>query len=303
MRPDFESVRLLTHLNPTPQPPGRTVVIGAAGFVGGAVAARLGRQGAKVLAVSRRDVDLLAPDASKTLKALLRSGDAVVAAAARAPCKDMPMLIDNMIITRAILDAIRAVEVSHVINVSSDAVYPDEPLPLTEQIPAAPTTFHGVMHLAREIAFSNTVKAPLAIVRPSLLYGAHDPHNGYGPNRFRRQANAGENIVLFGNGEERRDHVLIDDVGELVSRMLAHRSSGVLNIATGMVHSFRAIAEKAIDLAPRKVSISSRPRQGPMPHNGYRPFDIAALREAFPDFAYTPLIEGMRKVQSTTANA
>ena len=278
-------------------------MIGAAGFVGGAVAARLGRQGAKVLAVSRRDVDLLAPDASKTLKALLRSGDAVVAAAARAPCKDMPMLIDNMIITRAILDAIRAVEVSHVINVSSDAVYPDEPLPLTEQIPAAPTTFHGVMHLAREIAFSNTVKAPLAIVRPSLLYGAHDPHNGYGPNRFRRQANAGENIVLFGNGEERRDHVLIDDFAELVSRMLAHRSSGVLNIATGMVHSFRAIAEKAIDLAPRKVSINSRPRQGPMPHNGYRPFDIAALREAFPDFAYTPLIEGMRKVQSTTANA
>lgn len=278
-------------------------MIGATGFVGGAVAARLGRQGATVLAVSRRDVDLLAPDASKTLKALLRAGDAVVAAAARAPCKDMPMLIDNMIITRAILDAISAVEVSHVINVSSDAVYPDEPLPLTEQIPAAPTTFHGVMHLAREIAFSNTVKAPLAIVRPSLLYGAHDPHNGYGPNRFRRQANAGEDIVLFGNGEERRDHVLIDDVAELVSRMLAHRSSGVLNIATGMVHSFRAIAEKAIDLAPRKVSISSRPRQGPMPHNGYRPFDIAALREAFPDFAYTPLIEGMTKVQSTTANA
>lgn len=278
-------------------------MIGAAGFVGGAVAARLGRQGATVLAVSRRDVDLLDADASKTLKALLRAGDAVVAAAARAPCKDMPMLIDNMIITRVILDAISAVEVSHVINVSSDAVYPDEPLPLTEQIPAAPTTLHGVMHLAREIAFSNTVKAPLAIVRPSLLYGAHDPHNGYGPNRFRRQANAGENIVLFGNGEERRDHVLIDDFAELVSRMLAHRSSGVLNIATGMVHSFRAIAEKAIDLAPRKVSINSRPRQGPMPHNGYRPFDIAAVRKAFPDFAYTTLIEGMTKVQSTAANA
>lgn len=278
------------------------MVIGAGGFVGGAVVTRLKRQGANVLAVSRQDVDLLAPNAAKTLRALLQPDDAIVAAAARAPCKDTAMLIDNMIITKAILDALTGMPVSHIINISSDAVYPDEPLPLTEQIPAAPTTYHGVMHLAREIAFSNEVKAPLAILRPSLLYGADDPHNGYGPNRFRRQANAGEEIVLFGEGEERRDHVLIDDVADLVARVLARRSRGILNIATGTVHSFRSIAEKAVDLATRKVSISSRPRQGPMPHNGYRPFDIAATRAAFPDFAYTPLFEGMAKAQRAVVN-
>ena len=32
-----------------------------------------------------------------------------------------------------------------------------------------------------------------------------------------------------------------------------------------------------------------------MPHNGYRPFDIAASRAAFPDFAYTPLEDGLVK--------
>ena len=190
------------------------MVIGAGGFVGGAVVARLKHQGGNVLAVSRQDVDLLAPHAAESLKTLLRPSDAVVAVAARAPCKDMSMLIDNMIITKTILGAIAAVEVSHVINISSDAVYPDEPVPLTEKTPAAPTTYHGVMHLAREVAFAHEVKAPLAILRPTLLYGVEDPHNGYGPNRFRRQANAGEDIVLFGDGEERRDHVLIDDVAE-----------------------------------------------------------------------------------------
>jgi nucleoside-diphosphate-sugar epimerase len=292
---------LLTHLNPTPNFPGRTVVIGAAGFLGGAVLARLVRQGANVLAVSRRDVDLLVPGAAQILKALLREGDAVVAAAARAPCKDMSMLIDNMVITRAILGAITGIDVSHVINISSDAVYPDEPLPLTEQTPAAPTTYHGVMHLAREIAFLSEIKAPLAVLRPSLLYGVDDPHNGYGPNRFRRQANAGEEIVLFGDGEEQRDHVLIDDAAELVTRVLAHRSSGILNIATGAVHSFRDIAERAVTLAPRKVPISGRPRQGPMPHKGYRPFDISAAHLAFPDFSYTPLFEGMAKAQRPVA--
>jgi nucleoside-diphosphate-sugar epimerase len=293
---------LLTHLNSVPELPQRTVVIGAGGFVGGAVVARLRHQRANVLAVGRQDVDLLASNAVEKLSTLLRPDDAVVAAAARAPCKDMAMLIDNMIMTKVMLAAITTVDVSHVINISSDAVYPDEPLPLTEKTPAAPTTFHGVMHLAREIAFSSEIKAPLTILRPSLLYGAEDPHNGYGPNRFRRQANAGENIILFGNGEERRDHVLIDDVADLVTRVLARRSRGILNIATGTVHSFRAIAEIAVKLAPHRVSISSRPRQGPMPHNGYRPFDIAAARAAFSDFAYTPLFEGMAKAQRAVVN-
>ena len=34
-----------------------------------------------------------------------------------------------------------------------------------------------------------------------------------------------------------------------------------------------------------------------MPHDGYRPFDIAACRAAFPDFHYTPLAEGLARVQ------
>jgi len=49
---------------------------------------------------------------------------------------------------------------------------------------------------------------PLAILRPTLVYGAGDPHNGYGPNRFRRLASANQPIVLFGEGEERRPAVL-----------------------------------------------------------------------------------------------
>jgi len=32
-----------------------------------------------------------------------------------------------------------------------------------------------------------------------------------------------------------------------------------------------------------------------MPHNGYRPFDVAATRAAFPDFRYLPLAEGLQR--------
>jgi UDP-glucose 4-epimerase len=187
------------------------------------------------------------------------------------------------------------------VNISSDAVYADGPLPLTETSPTAPTSIHGAMHLAREIAFSSTLKSPLATLRPSLLYGAGDPHNGYGPNRFRRLANEDKDIVLFGEGEERRDHVLIDDVAELIFRVLTRRSAGTLNIASGETHSFRDIAERIVATAAHQVAIKSSPRNGPMPHNGYRPFDIAACRAAFPDFSFTPISEGIVSTQHTTA--
>lgn len=292
---------MLTHHNTSPQLPRRTVIIGAAGFVGAAVTGALRIEGATVVPLARAEVDLLAPEAAKTLAGFLQRGDAVVAVAARAPCKDMAMLVDNMAMAKAMLDAIAAVEPSHVVNISSDAVYPDEPVPLFEVTPAAPTTPHGVMHLAREIGFASMVKCPLANLRPTLIYGAADPHNGYGPNRFRRDANAGRDIVLFGEGEERRDHVYIDDVAEIVLRVLKHRSSGILNIASGAVHSFRDVAEKVVALSGKAVAVKGSPRNGPMPHKGYRPFDVAATSQAFLGFRYTALPEGLARAQQVGA--
>jgi nucleoside-diphosphate-sugar epimerase len=136
-----------------------------------------------------------------------------------------------------------------------------------------------------------------------LIYGADDPHNGYGPNRFRRLAAAGKEIVLFGAGEERRDHVWIEDVAELAVRMIARRSRGSLNAATGTVISFRDAAEAVAALFGRPVAIASSPRSGPMPHDGYRPFDVAATRSAFPDFAYTLPRAGFAKVHAEAAGA
>lgn len=292
---------MLVHQLESAISPKRVVVMGAGGFVGGAVAARLAREGVPVLRLGRAEVDLLAADASPRLASLLRPEDVFVAVSARAPCKNADMLVENMIMARAMVGALAQVPAAHVVNISSDAVYADSPGPLTESSCASPGSLHGAMHLAREVLFASEQKAPLALLRPSLLYGAADPHNGYGPNRFRRQAARGEDIVLFGEGEERRDHVYIDDVAEIVARVLFRRSTGVLNIATGEVHSFRAIAEKVVKRSGRPVAIKGSPRSGPMPHGGYRAFDIAACRAAFPDFHYTPIDKGLALAQSETA--
>lgn len=288
---------MIEHGNTRPAKPERVAIVGAGGFVGGAIADRLEAEGIAVARITRKDVDLLASGAETVLAALLRPGDVVIAAAAMAPCKTPEMLADNLRLATALVRAIGRVAVAHVVNIGSDAVFADEPVPLTEASPKAPGGYHGVMHLAREILFGTEVAVPLVTLRPTLIYGAGDPHGGYGPNQFRRKANRGEDIALFGAGEERRDHVAVTDVAELATRVVLRRSCGSLNVASGTVTSFRAVAERAVALSPRKVAITGSPRQGPMPHNGYRPFDIAAISRAFSDFRPTSLAEGMAAAQ------
>jgi nucleoside-diphosphate-sugar epimerase len=153
-----------------------------------------------------------------------------------------------------------------------------------------PGSLHGLMHVTREGMLRHGTKLPLAILRPSLLYGLADPHNGYGPNAFGRLAAAGQPITLFGEGEEQRDHVLIDDVAEIVYRVLTRRSTGVLNIATGQSHSFRSVAELAASRVQSPVAVIGTARRNPITH---RHFDITACLTAFPDFAYRALADGL----------
>jgi nucleoside-diphosphate-sugar epimerase len=289
---------MLHHHNSSPIAPTRTVVLGSGGFIGCAILRTLDASGRSVVGLARKELDLLADGAAERLASLLRPDDALVIVSARAPCKTPAMMLENIGMMAAVGEAIAKRSAAHLVYVSSDAVYADGPLPLTEASPAAPTSLHGAMHLAREHMLQSVAGSiPLAILRPTLVYGAGDPHNGYGPNRFRRLANRGETIVLFGDGEERRDHVDVADIAEIVALVLDHRSAGVLNVATGTVASFRALAEKAVALAAKPVSIKGSPRNGPMPHNGYRPFDPAATLAAFPAFNYTAIDAGLTRAQ------
>jgi len=290
---------LLNHFHAVPKNPTRVVIMGAGGFVGGAIRRRLERRGVETLPLSRSRVDLLRPDGGATLAAELRSDDALVAVSAIAPVRTPTMLRDNIIMIEAMAEALSKSPVSHVLNIGSDAIYHDSPDPLSESSCRAPGSLHGVMHLIREIMLADAAgQTPFASLRPTLIYGADDPHDGYGPNRFRRLAEKGEAITLFGDGEERRDHVWVEDVAELAVRMLLHRSSGALNAATGTVISFREVAEATVAEIDPHVEIKPTSRTGPMPHNGYRPFDPAATRAAFPDFTYTAPLDGIPKARA-----
>lgn len=289
---------MLAHLNANPTNPSRVVILGAGGFVSGAAQRRLQAIGVPTLALSRQDLDLSHLDATTQLATYLRPDDSLLFVAAKAPVKSAAMLIDNIRIGKTLCDALSLVRVKHVVYISSDAVYADNPQPLTEDSCAQPNSLHGVMHLAREIMLANSFGGPLCLLRPTLIYGEDDPHNGYGPNRFQRLVKNGDDIVLFGDGEERRDHVWIEDVAEIIKMVLCRESVGTLNVATGTVTSFREIAELAVK-KNRRSSLKSTPRVGPMPHNGYRPFDTRNIHASLGPYRFKLLSEWIEELFKT----
>lgn len=276
--------------------PMRVVVIGSAGFVGGALISELQKQGLPYVGITRKDLDLTDKDAAKKLGSILDSRDRVIAAAAIAPCKTNHELVANMKIAQAIVEAAKTACVEHVINVGSDAIYADTLEFIDEKSPIGPDSIHGAMHLAREMMFKSIGNTPLLLLRPTLLYGANDPHNGYGPNQFIRLTESKKDIVLFGEGEEMRDHVYIEDLAKVTIEMVKRKCYGTLNIVSGQVYSFKEIAENIIRVANSQNKIISQPRTQPMPHQGMRKFRQLKLNDMYEGFEYTNIVDGLLNV-------
>ena len=294
---------MITNLHESPRKPARVIVLGGGGFIGGTAARHLWSEGIDVLALGRESCDLLAPDAATRLKEELRPDDTLVFVSAHAPVKNMAMLTENIRMGEVVCAALKERPVAHVIYISSDAVYKDSTEPLSESSCAEPGSLHGVMHLTREVILRSEFPGPLAFVRPTLTYGIDDPHNGYGPNRFRRLAVEGKDIVLFGEGEEQRDHVAVADIAELVLRIVLHRSTGNVNAVSGEVASFRTLAEFIAAQFSSRLAVKGSPRSGPMPHNGFRPFAPSAALTAFPGFTFTPWRTGIAAMCAETSQA
>ncbi len=283
---------MLTHHRPKPENPSRVVILGGRGFTGSALRVALKCHGISILAPGSSELDLAADGADERLTGILRTTDAVVLLAALTPDKGRGVgpFLKNLAMGANVCAALERVTPAHVVYFSSDAVYPLETSLVTETSCAQPTDLYGLMHMARELMIKTSTKAPVAVLRPTLIYGANDTHGAYGPNRFRRMAHENGRIILFGNGEEMRDHIAVKDVASLTLLVLSHLSAGTLNLATGRSISFADLARRVAALSDRSIHLDSVPRQNPITH---RHFDITAVRKAFPTFVFTPLDEGL----------
>jgi nucleoside-diphosphate-sugar epimerase len=283
---------MLTHQT-APAPLSRVVLLGAQGFLASRLREALERASVPVRAIGSRDVDLSAPGAADALQPWLREGDSIVFLSAITPDKGkgIDALMANLRMADAVCTAIARVRPGHLVYISSDAVYRETEAFIDENGPADSPSLYGTMHALRERMLMQALgAAPLAVLRPTLIFGAGDTHNSYGANRFMRAAAAERKIGLFGEGEEQRDHVYVDDVVRIIQLALEHRSSGTLNLVTGQSISFGDLARKVAAIAGG-VTVEGRPRApGPILHRHY---DATALFRAFPDFRFTPRDEAL----------
>jgi UDP-glucose 4-epimerase len=297
---------MLLHHRASLTPLPRVVILGAGGFLSPVLRRNLKMHGASVAALGRAAIDLSVPDAGTRLAQHLGPQDVVVMAAGLTPDKgkNVATLMANLRMGEAVSRAIEQVRPAQFIYISSDGVYDARfSSLLNEESTSEPADLYCLMHVAREKILAQSCRQagiPFLVVRPCAIYGPGDTHNSYGPNRFFRSALNDGKITLFGNGEERRHHVFVDDVAELIRLCIAHASTGVINAVTGRAISFGELAEKIVRLVGGRVVVERQPRVSPVTH---RHFDTSALARAFPSFRATSLDDGFEKMLAGLSEA
>lgn len=223
----------------------RCVVTGAAGFVGSSLTDELLKQGHEVLGIdcfidyyprSIKERNLSSALAHKNftfvegnlleldLVKLLEGANWIFHQAAQAGVRaswgeDFAIYTNcNILASQRLLEAARAKQVrsslKKIVYASSSSVYGDaESLPTLETALPRPLSPYGVSKLAAEhlmVLYSKEFDVPTASLRYFTVYGPRQrPDMGF--HRFIRSTLVGEQIKIFGDGEQSRDFTFISD--------------------------------------------------------------------------------------------
>lgn len=272
----------------------RFVVFGSTGFIGSSLVKFLKIKKINYVALSRKDGDLLKSADTERIYKKLKTDDTLIITSSIAPCKNLDDYEKNIIIAKNLADKLSRKRFRKIVLISSDAVYPDSKNKINETCQTYPTSWHGLMHISREFIFNNNIKSPILILRPTLTYGPGDTHNGYGPNKFFRDAINNSCISLFGKGEEKRDHIFIDDLIKMIFKLSKLKATGTYNLCSGKTVTFFNIAKEISTIIPG-TRLNFIKRSQPMPHNGYRPLSNRKALKELGEFKFTDLKNSLKK--------
>ncbi len=214
----------------------------------------------------------------KFLKKKIKDNDIIIFVSAKAPAKNYEDFYYNIDMVNNFILAIKKKKINYLIYISSDAVYGDYKI-IDEKTDTDCGSIHGKMHLTREQILQKRFGQKLCILRPTLIFGKEDNHRGYGPNQFYQKAREGKNIILFGKGEEKRDHIYSKVVANYIYQLLKKKKTGIYNLASGNVVSFYKLACWFKKMSKKKIKIIFKKRKGPMPHKGYRSFNVNLIKK------------------------
>jgi nucleoside-diphosphate-sugar epimerase len=252
--------------------------------------------GVPVVGHSSKTLDLTRAGALAALDPVLGAGTALVFASALTPDRGQTpqTLMANVAMATNLARYLQDNPVGLCVSVGSDAVYGFDANPVTEDTPANPAGYYALGKFAAERVMDLVARSagfPLLSLRVTGVYGPGDPHGAYGPNGFARSLAKDKSLRIFGEGEEQRDHIYVDDVAGLMDALIRSRTTGILNVATGESRPFADVVKAIRGLVPYDVTVVNAPRAGAITH---RRFDTARLMRAAPGFTFTPFDEGLR---------
>jgi UDP-glucose 4-epimerase len=205
----------------------------------------------------------------------------------------------NVAGTVAVLEAARSVGSRRVILASTAAAYgdPDE-VPTPEEAPIAPLSPYGTSKAAAEwylAQYSRLYGLSTLALRMANVYGPRQAPGGKAGvvaifSGARVDARA---VTVFGNGQQTRDYVFVDDVVRAWIESAARDVTGALNIATGQEVTILQLVQA---LGVEHEFAPARP--GEILRSC---LDPAAAEAALGWQARVPLEEGLRRTLTTVA--
>ena len=165
------------------------------------------------------------------------------------PRKDMEV---NVIGTLNMLEAARHNHVKRFVFASSGAPVGEVEPPIHEELAPHPVSPYGASKLAGEgycSAYFRTYGVETVALRFGNVYGPGSNHKNSVIAKFIRQAKKGEDWEIYGDGNQTRDFIYIDDLVEAIIRASDLRLGDsfpwgeVFQIATNKEHTINEIAD------------------------------------------------------------
>lgn len=256
----------------------RIIVIGSSGIICNSLKKISFEKKLNFIFIGRNKANLNTVKGKDYLKKIIKNNDKIIFVSAKAPAKTYEDFYLNIEMANNFILAVKNKNIKYIIYISSDAVYGDHKL-ISEKTATDCSSVHGKMHLTREAIFQNEFKNKICILRPTLIFGKDDTHNGYGPNLFYKLVKNKKDIFLFGRGEEKRDHIYSEKVAEYIIFFLKKEIKGIYNLASGKVLSFFHLATWFKNFSKNASRIKFKKRLMPMPHKGFRAFNVSLINK------------------------
>ena len=271
--------------------PKRVLIIGSNSFIAKELIKLLFKKKINYLLFNRQNLNLLDLKSTLKIRKIIKPTDHIIFFSAEAPVKNLQMFMNNIRMVENFNICLKDIKFKQLIYLSSDAVYKDSDKKITEKSCAQPDSLHGLMHISREFILGQLNVSNYCIVRPTLIFGKNDPHNGYGPNSFKKISIETNKLTLFGKGEELRDHIHVDDVAVIIETLLSKCSRGIINAVSGKPVTFNYIANLCSKYINNKLKIKFKKRTIPMPHSGKRIFNNENINRLYPKYKFKSIAD------------